>query len=191
MPNTYELPLKVLWIWNCNENELAVDFLLKSDGKTYQVKGADKDTFNELGELKVCLCENIEKIYSLNPNKKVFISDGSKLKRIWTYWKEEGGEKKYNEIIRKMQEQRGSQNISLLSQILPKIDENQNIDLTRTQVYELAFEIEFLVNMQKTFKGTITENQIENLIKICCEGFLESTLSSIREELKKRDVLRG
>jgi hypothetical protein len=47
MSKLYELPLKVLWIWNCNEAEIAVDFYLTDDeGVTHYARTLDEHNAN-------------------------------------------------------------------------------------------------------------------------------------------------
>ena len=57
------------------------------------------------------------------------------------------------------------------------------------RIFDLVFEIEVLISMQKAFKGKINQEQINGLIKNCTEGFTNETVEKINVELKRKGVL--
>jgi hypothetical protein len=193
MPKMYDLPLKVLWIYNVNDAEIAVDFQLKEGGKSYQVKGSGIDAFDNHGKLRVCLTDNLESIYPIYPNRSVLITEGDKLQKIWNYWKKETGEKRYLNLVKEWE----SHNKRLQQSFFEKEDihkeskeEKKAVELTRKQIYNLVFEIETIVEMKKTFKGEVTPEEVETLIKASCFGLSDETIAKINEEAKRKNIIK-
>lgn len=189
MTKLYDLPLKVLWIFNCNEAEMAIDFLLKDGGKYYQVKGAGIDAFSADGELKTCTTDNIDSTYYQKPSRTVYIEDASALKKIWNYWKKESGEIRYNQVLAQVKKYSKSLETPLfpVSPFSNPIEnQEQTFELTSKQVFDLVFEMEALLEMKKVFKGEVSKTEVEALIKASTEGFTEETVLKITNEILRK-----
>ena len=190
MTKLQELPLKFLWIWNCNEAEIAVDFYLTDDNKKYQVKGAGVDAFNYDGHLKVCTTDNIDSTHIQKPGKSVYIDDIETQKKIIDYWKNGSGEKRYNETLNQLNKYKESQEKPLFSDSNNIIETSfGKIELSGKQIFDLVFEMEALLEMQKAFRGSISETHIETLLKASTEGFSNDTVNKIREEMIRKGIL--
>jgi hypothetical protein len=185
-----EIPLKVLWIYNCYEQEQAIDFYLEEGGKSYQVKGSDAGVFNPGGKLRICLTENLNQVSAAYPNRSVLIVGEDLVTRIWNYWKYESGELRYNSLYKQWEEHHQRLQSSFFdeeekrSKYKEELIQN-NVELTQRQIYDLVFELEALVEMQRVLKGSVSEEQVTKLINLVVEGFSESTRLKIMTEVKR------
>jgi hypothetical protein len=192
MQNFYDIPLKVLWIFNVNEADIAVDFCLEEGGKSYQVKGSGAGAFDNNGKLRICLTDNLNSVFTAYPNRSVLIADESKYQKIWNYWKKETGEKRYNALHKEWEEYNARLQKSFFDeepQPATVVNENKEVTLSATQINNLVFEIETLIQMQKVFKGEISKPQVEALLNASSQGFSEATKKKITEEIKRKGLL--
>lgn len=186
----YNLPLKALWIWNCNEAEIAIDFYLIKGGQKYQVKGSGIDAFNYEGDLKVCAIDNIDIIQIQKPTRPIYINEKNIQKKIWNYWKFESGEKRFNEVLLQHKKYQKSLEIPLFISIEESIINTiGEIELTGQQLNNLVFELEALLELQKALRGTVSKKQVEALLKVSTEGFSQTTISRVYDEIHRKGLI--
>ncbi len=188
MAKLRELSLKVLWIYNCNEAEIALDFQLEKDGIFYQVKGNGPGAFNSNDELRVCQANNIENISFVSPDQKIFIKQTDKLQQIWDYWEQGVGEGRYKIILKQLEKFREEQDDSLLEQT-NRFLKVENVDLSKKQIFDLVFEIETIIGMLKAIKGQVNNDQIQNLITNATAGFSDKSVKDVLIELKRKKII--
>ena len=195
MADLLELPLKVLWIFNCFEDEQAVDFQLEEGGVYYQVKGSGSGAFDSNGKLKVCLADNIHKITPIYPNRSVLIDNSDILNKIWNYWKYESGELRYNSAYKQWEEHNSRLQRSFFDELEQKSAKTKSkkpgtkVELSQRQVYDMVFELEALVDMQRVFKGSVSKKWTESLLQLVYEGLSEKTISKIAAEAERKGLL--
>lgn len=188
----FELPLKVLWIWNCNEAEIALDFYLRDGSDKYQVKGSYLDAFDAKGHLKVCRIDNLDNVNFYPPEQIVYIDSEKKQKKILNYWKNEGGELQYNTLVNNFEKYYGQMNKSMFESTeeqVNKILHANEIEISKKQAADLVFEIEAIVGMLSAVKGEIDPEQVEGLVSQATQGFSEEATALIRTELERRNIL--
>lgn len=191
MAEKQQLLLKVLWIFNCNEAEIALDFQFEEDGTNYQVKGSGPGAFNGNKELRVCQADNLENIIFVKPETPVIIQEEDKISHIKNYWKKGSGESRYNTILTHLDKLRESHNEVLYneSQTNKGLLKGQQVELSKKQIFDLVFEIEAIIGMLRAIKGSVTKKQVEDLIKNATEGFAEKSVLEVKEELKRKNLI--
>ncbi len=185
MSKLFNIPLKVLWTWNCNEAEIAIDFKLKEGGKNYQVNGVGIEAFNEKKELRVCTTDNLDNSYFLNYNRSVYVTDGEILKNIWNYWKNEGGENYFKNTLNNLplftKDQGTEENTK---------SNSNNIVLTRKQVFDLVFELEAIISMLKSYDIDVNKEQVNMLLNGITVGLEKDSTKKVKHELYRKNILK-
>lgn len=191
MSKERELSLKVLWIYNCNEAEIALAFQLEEDGIDYQVKGNGPGAFDSNDNLRVCQADNLEDIRYLSPDTKVFIKESDKIQRIWDYWEKESGITRYETVLNQLNKFREEQNQILFEQAKAEKGflEGNNVELSKKQIFDLVFEIDAIIAMLKAIKGGIDKKQVSDLIENATAGFSEKSVQAVLEELKRKKII--
>lgn len=191
MAEKQQLLLKVLWIYNCNEAEIALDFQLEEGGIYYQVKGSGPGAFNGKNELRVCQADDLENIVFISPETLVYINEADKIEHIQNYWEKGSGESRYNTILTHLDKLRESHSESLYNdtQSNKGLLKGQKVELSKKQIFDLVFEIEAIIGMLRAIKGDVNSKQVEDLIKNATEGFAEKSVLEVKEELKRKNLI--
>lgn len=186
-----ELDLKVLWIFNCNEAEIALVFQLEEGGVDYQVKGNGPGAFNQDNHLRVCAADNLDDISFLSPETKVYIRETERLEKILDYWNKESGETRYNTMLVQLSKFREEQNQLLYEQA--KNEQGfligENVELSKKQIFDLVFEIEAIIGMLKAIKGGVDKKQVNDLINNATAGFSADSVGKVKDEIARKGII--